>query len=113
MGLLDTCMGNDAEFLVNPDEHGEAITYTPSGSSAVSINAVVQRNVMSSVPGTEDTLAEDLVISIRNHATAGVTSVNRGKDVVSVARREGESAATLTVVEILEQDGAMWTLQLR
>lgn len=114
MGLLDTSMSDDATYFIDTDEFAEAVTYTPLGGTAKSINAIVVRDEPAQLGETAArSLAADLTIAIRNDATAGVTSVNTGGDRVTVARRYGETAKSLQVYEVISSDAAIWRLRLR
>ena len=114
MALLDEAMENDAAAFVDTDVFGESITYTPGdGSGAVSRNAVVIRRLPELVAGTAAALAPVIDVWIRNHATLGVSAVDRGSDMVSVATKVGGTAAAHAIDQIVEQDSAMWHLRLR
>ena len=100
--------------LLNSDEFGELITYTPKGSTGKSIKAQVFRQGI--IPASEDTgrvLQSQVEIIIANDATYGVTSINKGGDTVSLPERIGGSSITFSVADILKQDEGLWHLLLQ
>lgn len=112
MGLLDDIMAADAEFLVDPDEFGESVTYTPKVGSAVTRNAVVDRMGLQEVEGT-GALAETFDVLIPNDATNGVASVDTGGDTITFPPRVGETAVARQVVAVIDNDNGMWRLRCR
>lgn len=97
-------------FLAGDGELDEEITYTPSGESAKTINAIVVKDALE--PGSENqgrSLRNQVEIHIANDATAGVTSIDKKDDRVSVTDREGNTQ-TARIVKILGVDTGMWHL---
>lgn len=112
MGLLDDQMDIDAEAFADSDSFGESVVYTPASGSPVTINAVIVRVPQESAAEGQGTTVH-IEAFVRNDATYGVTTVNRGGDKISVSWKKGGTAADFKVVEILDQDAAMWRLRLR
>ena len=112
MGFLDDAMADDAAALVDSDVFGESVTYTPLGSSAVTINAVIDRSPPVLRDGSGKLRRPKMTAWIRNHATAGRTSINTGGDTITVAYRKGGTAEAFLVKGPLEQDAAGWLLEL-
>lgn len=99
-----------ARFLA---EFGEATTYTPSGGSALTRTAIVERNPMK--PGQPGLGFQQAGVEywIRNDATAGITSVKEGLDKVALKLKDGDSTnTTLIVKRILESDAGFFHLEL-
>ena len=97
-------------FLGGNDEFDEEITYTPSGESGKTINALVVRDVLE--PGKENSrrsLKNQAEVYIANDATAGVTAIDRAGDSIAVADREGNSKDA-RVAKVIGNDGGMWHL---
>lgn len=115
MGLMTDAQANDALYQQSTDEYGETVTYTPTGASAVSIVAIVDRNPPERlIESSGDVLSNHLEMWILSDATSGLSSPpNPGRDTVSVARRVGESARTMTVGHIIEQDTNGWLVAAR
>lgn len=109
---MDDILSEDAALFCDPDvmPGGESITYTPKGATPVTINANVFRYGPQAVSG--QVIAPHIEIEIPNHATKGRTSINVGGDTVTLPERQGETAITLRVNQILQQDGGMWLLAL-
>ena len=114
MGLLDDVLASDAQFIVDTDGFGESIVYTPRGGSARTVNAIVVRRIPGQLDeAPSESLAEDIEVHIRNHDTEGVTRVNLGGDMVTLARRIGETPVELQVYQIIDHDTGMWHLRCR
>lgn len=113
MGLLDTVMAADMAGVLDTDEFGESITYTPTSGSAVAITAIVDRAPPEAVNEFGEILAGVMRVQIANVATTGVTSVDTGGDTITVAYRKGGTAAAYRVVKVIAQDSASWLLLVR
>lgn len=118
MSLLDQIIANDAAALVDADlmPGVESVTYKPHGGSP----ATIRVNVVSRMP--PDVSSESgrtrnwhIVIFVRNSATTtiGRTSINTAGDLVTIPTTYGGTAVDLSVVEIINQSAAGWTLLLR
>lgn len=99
------------EAFLNSDEFSELVTYTPSGGSPKIIKAVVVRErLQADGPDQGRVLNRQAEIYIANHATDGVTSVDKGNDTVSFPVFVEGSAVAWKVVEVLGKDEGMWHL---
>ena len=99
-----------AAFL-NGDEFAESITYTPNGGSPKVIKAlVVRERLQADGPDQGRVLNRQAEIYIANHATDGVTSVDKGNDTVLFPVFIEGSAVSWRVVEVLGKDEGMWHL---
>lgn len=97
--------------FLNSNEHAEAISYTPYGGVAKSINAIVLRRRLDGIgPDRGMTMAKTCEIYIANNATSGVASVDKGRDKVSFAALVGGTARTWTVLEVMDSDDGAWHL---
>ena len=70
----------DAAGMTSADEFGTAISVTPYGLSARTINVVVTYGIPSTIPESGRTVSREATIEFRNHATLGMTSVNISGD---------------------------------
>jgi hypothetical protein len=90
---------------------GESVTYTPSGSAAQTVNAVVTRDGLQA--RAEDNSARleypvEILISRDDIAT-----VNVHGDTVALKRRVSDSSnSTMRVAALLASEGALWRLGL-
>lgn len=91
--------------------HGEPVTYKPFGGSSVTTTAIVRRDPPEVSPESGRGRTFNVTIYLRNQV--GVTSINTNGDRVSVAPTYGGTPQDLSVVEILNQSAAGWTLLLR
>lgn len=103
-------------------EHfGEEIVYTPRGGAARPIKAVVWRRPPQPAKGGsgrpqaafQQSAAPAMEIYVRNHAAAGVSSIDRDGDTYAIAERLGEAPKKWRVVEIVTQDAGGFHLRLR
>ena len=108
MGLLDETLQEDSQWLVDTDQFGEAITYTPGdGGAARSINAVIDRQELMNEDGT---LFNGIFISVRNNATYGISlaEFDKGADTITIAERLGGTATKRSIVgDPIAQDAGM------
>jgi hypothetical protein len=105
------------------DQWGESVTYTPRSGAARSIKAIVDRNVPRPVGGPgEGVNRPDLTIEVANRATSiaddgygGISSagVDTGGDKVTLPKRIGQAAQDMRIAQVLGQDEAMLTLEVR
>jgi len=97
--------------FLNTEEFAESITYTPKAGLPKAIKAVINRKRLD--PAYEDTgrtLINQAELFVANDASAGVTSINKGGDVVSFSETIGGSAISCVVADILNQDEVIWHL---
>ncbi len=110
-----TQLSTDAVLaFLNTGDFAETISYTPKGGVAKSIPAQVFRQRIT--PAGEDSgriLVKQFEIMIANDTTNGVTSVNKGGDVVSLPEEVGGTSISWIVDDILAQDEGMWHLLIR
>lgn len=97
---------------------GESIVYRPNGGTARTITALVRRGLPEpNAPGVGPgaLTATVVTITVKNHATEGILneSINAGADKVDVAVREGDTAATLRIMQIVKQTPAWQTFEVR
>lgn len=110
---FDSKLLEDVKFaFLNSSEFAEIITYTPFGSSARIISAVIVRERLES-KGPDHTIALNRGVEfyIANDASLGVISINKNNDTVSFPVQIGGSPVTWRVVEILYHDDAIWHLR--
>ncbi|MDD5108299.1 MAG: hypothetical protein PHC29_02135 [Candidatus Omnitrophica bacterium] len=89
----------------------EDLTYTPKAGVPKIIKAVIIRKRLD--PAYEDTgrvLLNQGEIFIANDAAAGVTSINKGGDIVSFAETIGGAVISWIVADILDHDEGIWHL---
>lgn len=114
MSFKDQMAADVVNKILDSDENAEMVRYTPFGAAERFINAIVDRRRVS--PSLEDggrTLKDDMEISISRHETLGISMVTKGQDKVVLSDVIGGPDVTFVVIDILEQDEAMWTLLLR
>jgi len=97
----------------------ESITYTPSGGTAKTINAIVYRSgTTQTVPSRRTGASEnktisrryDVEIHISTDATSGIQTVKINADKVALKRRTNDTSNTTFLVRgIIQEDvGAYW-----
>jgi hypothetical protein len=94
-------------FLV---DFGETITYTPYQSSPITIQALINRNVITGIPGLTGATSYKHEVEIANDPTYGRTSINKGKDSVTMNNVVGGTTETFVVLQIVENDAGMFRL---
>jgi len=97
--------------FLNSYEFAEDITYTPKNGTPRSIKAIINRKRIS--PAAEDVgrvLVNQGEVFIANDDTNGVSSINRGGDIVSFAENLGGAVINWAVIDIIGQDEGMWHL---
>jgi hypothetical protein len=100
-----------AQAFLNPLEFAEDVIYTPKAGVPKAIKAVINRKRLD--PAYEDTgrtLINQAELFVANDAIAGVTSINKGGDVVSFSETIGGAAISWVVADILNQDEGIWHL---
>jgi hypothetical protein len=98
----------------------ESISYTPSGGSAKTIDAVVHRQGASQITasgpgGRMSTIRKyEIEIWISTHATTGIASITPIEDKVALKRRlEDATDTTFQVAGVIDSDAGCWHLGLR
>lgn len=118
MSNLTDQLAADAAAILNVNEFGTSVSYTPSGGSARTIPAIVTYN-LPSVPGETasglKTLTGDASVAIANTSTAalGTASIAVNRDTITMPSREGGTSRTWAIVEIISQDSAMFYVRCR
>jgi hypothetical protein len=97
---------------VDTDDFGESIVYTPLNGTPVTIGAVVVRDPPQTIPTPGMNMVPKMAVSIRNHATLGRPSIDTGGDTITVAYRIGQTVKAYRVNRIIQQDAAMWELEV-
>jgi hypothetical protein len=100
--------------FLNTNEFAEEITYTPKGGAAKVIKALVNRKRID--PAYEDAgrvLLNQCEIFIANDAVGGITAINKGGDLVTLAEVIGGALINWVVADILGQDEGVWHLLLQ
>lgn len=114
MGILNDIISDlDAYAFTDPDAFGEEVTFTPRNGVARTINADVQRDppVEISVPGGQARRPK-MIVTLRNHATLGASSIDSGGDTITVAYRLGGTAQAFAVGAPMAQDAGCWKVPL-
>lgn len=112
---LKNDMPGELAVLLNTDEFAEAVVYVPYGEAERTINAIVDRNPTQEFDedGAQH-FSPRVEITIANHATLGVTKVNKGRDEVRLFKQLGDTlVTTFRVREIMDQDEGAWRLDLQ
>ncbi len=105
MSAFKDQLTSDLDVFFNTDEFAEAVTYTPSGGSAVSISAIVDRADGSRREGGLSSLQYEAMIQVK------------ASDLV--ARPKYRDKVTIDGIDyvVMEQgvtgDGYVWTVPLR
>lgn len=109
---LKSQMGDDAvKSFLNSAEFAESIVYTPSGGSPKTINAVIVRKRLDADQQDQGHLLENQCeVYVANDATSGVTSVTKGKDILSFPERVGGASVDWFVEDVIQKDDGMWHL---
>ena len=114
MSLKNELTKDVINTFLNTDEFAEDIVYTPKGETAKSIRAIINRKRLD--PSMEDSgrvLAGQTEIFIANDAVAGVSSVSKGQDKVSLSELIGAPAIDWVVIDIIDQDEGMFHLLIQ
>lgn len=93
------------------DFFGESVTYTPKGSSAQTVTAIIERRTLENAGPISDSAYQYQVSAWipKND----VSSVTVGGDTIACKKRNGDAAnTTYTVRAILNQTGDVWHLAL-
>jgi len=113
MSFQDQAKADFINNVLNTDECAEDITYTPKGSTAKPIKAIVERKgLLNAGEVSGRILVEQVEIIIANDSEYGVEEINKGGDTVSLPERIGGDIVTFRVVHILNQCPVSWHLLL-
>lgn len=102
----------DAESFVDSDVFGEPVLYYPRNADPVTINAVVWRDPPEKRDGVPTGSRPKMIVYIRNHATAGRSSIDNGGDRIKLAYRLGGEARFFAVTGPVRQDEGLWVVEL-
>ena len=97
--------------FLNSYEFAEDIAYTPKNGTPKTIKAVINRKRLN--PAAEDigrVLVNQCEVFIAHDDTNGVSSINKGGDIVSFSENLGGSVIDWAVIDIFGQDDGMWHL---
>jgi hypothetical protein len=83
------------------------------GTTPLTRSAHVKRARLNRLEEARQGVATWLEVDLANDATAGITTVNRGGDTVTVSPVYGGSTKVYVVAESMEQNAAHWRLRLR
>ena len=113
MSLRDLMADDLADVILDTDDFGEVISYTVSGGSPKSINALVSRRPSRVGRNGEQLFPENLVeVLISDDATDGIATVTTSADLMSFKLNLADSAETeFRVTKILEQVSGRWKLE--
>ena len=101
----------DVNVFLNAQEFAEEVTYTPSGSSAKNVIAVVVRENLQ--PAQEEhgrVLGRQAELYISADADDGIEEVTVGEDKVEFAIRPNQASVEWRVIDILAKSGGIWHL---
>jgi len=113
----DLSLQDDMDTVFLTSGFQETVSYTPSGGTAKSISAIVNRGGGNEGPqpparGGSPERRFDMEIIISTDETNGVATVKPREDKVSVATTPGGSAQTYLVVAVIRSDVGAWHLGL-
>lgn len=105
-------MSEDAKnAFLNPAEFAEEIVYTPSGGSPKTVNAlVVRKQIEADEQDQGHVLENQCEVFVAADASAGVLSVQKGKDILSFPEQPGGAPISWFVVDVMNKDDGMWRL---
>lgn len=110
MSLFDDMHKNAAAAML--PVLGDSVTYTPSGGSATTIYAIVNRDGIV-VDGVNPGDILNFVTTIQV-SKADVTTVTKNVDTVALKRNSDDASdTTMTVQSIIDESGGMWHLEVR
>ena len=111
MTLKDQMPLDAANCMLNTNEFAEAVIYKPSGGAPKTINAlVVRRQIEADEQDQGHVLENQCEVYVANHASSGVTSVQKGKDILSFPEQLGGISTDWFVVDVVYKDDGMWRL---
>ena len=111
MSFKDQMTQDSVKAFLNTYEFAETITYTPKNGTAKAIKAVINRKRIN--PAGEDVgrvLVNQSEVFIANDDVNGVSSINKGGDIVSFVESAGGAVIDRAVIDVLGQDEGMWHL---
>lgn len=105
MTLRDSISADASLVFLNNDEFAESITYVPRSGPSRTINAVVFREQIQTLDENA-TVTPIWQIHVANDSTDGITSdeLDLGGDKLTFPPRDGKTALTRSIVQLLTQD---------
>jgi hypothetical protein len=94
------------------DEFGETVTYRPRGGGTRSITGIVITNPLGEVGSIQDAPAVRIHIRVLNDSTLGISGaeLNLGGDKIDAPLRDGGTATTLAIKELVSDNGGFLTV---
>lgn len=113
MALRDLMADDLADVILNTDDFGEVIAYTPIGASPKSIRALVSRRPSRVGQNGAQVFPENIVeVLISADAAAGIATVTPRADMMHFKLNLSDAAATeFSVTKILEQSPGRWKVE--
>lgn len=95
-------------------EYAEDATYMPEGGGSRAIKAHIERQRVAAGEFAGESFPV-WIVKVENSATTGISSaeLNRGGDKISFPPREGETAETKSIVELLSHENGFVTVECR
>lgn len=96
-------------------DSGESVTYTPLGGTARTITAIIDRQEVSTINGSEPQRQMVITVVVANDATLGIASsaINLGGDTITLPVRYGNTATQRRIARIIDHDQGALTLELQ
>ncbi len=93
-------------------EFGENVTYRPRAGGTRSIGGIVITNPLGLVGNVDDAPAVRIHIRVLNSATLGISGseLNLGGDKIDAPLRDGGTAQTLAIKELVSDNGGFLTV---
>lgn len=115
MTLRSTIASDAYTVFTSTDDFAESVTYRPRSGSTRAINAVVMREQIQIIGEDGDTVAPVWQVHVANDTTYGIasTELNLGGDQISLPPRDGKTAESRTITQLLIQDNGMLVLECR
>ena len=121
MTLHDLIAADAVTVFGNTDDFAEVVTYHPhrhygeAARSSRSINAVVFREQIQVLTQDGDTVAPVWQIHVANSAVDGISSeeLDLGGDSLEFPPRDGKTAETRTITQLVGQDHGMLIVECR
>jgi hypothetical protein len=115
VGLIDDSQNLLDAGFTDPEFFGEQVTFTglKTGGSRT-VYATVTRNPPKNLGAGVELRGDDIVVYVRNHATQGLleSEIDTGATMCTLPVRKGATPQARSVVNILNQDGGMWSLRV-
>lgn len=121
MTLANTIVSDALAVFTSTDDFAELVTYVPTRfgidpqRDPRQIKAVVIREPMAVVSEDGDTVVPVFQVHVANSSTEGISSteLDLGGDQIQMPTRDGKSAESRTITQLLIQDTGMLVLECR